>query len=281
MPLFSSKILTLLSVSFLLILPSYANEIAKEIAKEIAAAEARAQTTAEMMLNEVNYLVSEDSSISEIRGIIKPSKKAILSSEIKAPIIKIHFGVGEKFNKGDILIEFDNSVYQSQYEAQSAISKSQKIVYENQLELYKLDGITETELRLSELKTTELESLLEKEKFLLDQCIIKAPYDGVVIEKFVNEYELVTLDKQLIQIIASNNPELELIVPSSWVSWLKTGKEFEFVIDETQRTYSIKVLRTSGIIDAVSRTIKVICEFSEPDEFLVIGMTGTANFTQD
>ncbi len=236
---------------------------------------------AEEMLDEVDYLISTNSSISEIRGIVKPSKQAILSSEIKAPITKIHFSVGEKFKKGDILIEFDHSVYQAQYDAQSAISASQELIYENQVELLKLDGITQTELLLSKLKSKELEALLQKDKFLLNQCIIKAPYDGVVIEKFVNEHELVTLDKQLIQIAASHNPKLELIIPSDWVSSLKPGKQFKFVIDETKRMYFVKVLRTSGIIDAVSKTIKVICKFDEPDEYLVSGMTGTADFTQD
>ena len=49
-----------------------------------------------------------------IRGLVKPQKRAVISSEIPAKILSIPFKDGESFKKGETLVKFDCSLYQAE-----------------------------------------------------------------------------------------------------------------------------------------------------------------------
>ena len=55
-----------------------------------------------------------------IRGLVKPQKKTVISSEIPAKIINIPFKDGEAFKQGDLLIKFDCSLYYAQLASANA-----------------------------------------------------------------------------------------------------------------------------------------------------------------
>jgi membrane fusion protein (multidrug efflux system) len=71
-----------------------------------------------------------------------------------------------------------------------------------------------------------------------------------------------------------------MIVPSNWLSWLKVGTPFDVVIDETSRTYPGKLVRISGKVDAISRSIKVYGRIDGAAPDLLPGMSGRALFKQ-
>ena len=49
--------------------------------------------------------------IQNIRGLVRPSYTAVLSSEISARITEIKYKPGERFNEGDLLVKFDCALY--------------------------------------------------------------------------------------------------------------------------------------------------------------------------
>ena len=84
--------------------------------------------------------------------------------------------------------------------------------------------------------------------------------------------------KRLISIVSEQDPEIELIVPSTWLTWLARGTRFRFLIDETRTEHIGVVTRLSASVDTVSQTIKVFARFESPASDILSGMSGTANF---
>lgn len=216
-----------------------------------------------------------------VRGLIKPVEKAIISSEISGKINSISFKSGEVFKKGELLVSFDCSFYRADMASAEAAYKSKQKVYENNKQLLALNAISDIDVDISKSEVEMARAERTMRAIRVNQCKIKAPYDGRVIELAVNEHERVPADKEILSILNDKNLEIELIVPSNWLNWLTVGEAFAFQVDETGKTLDAKVSKMGAVVDPVSQTIKLIGKFDDQQLTGVLsGMSGTALFKQ-
>ena len=213
-----------------------------------------------------------------IRGLIKPVKKAILSSEISARIKQLPYKDGASFKKGSVLINFDCSLYSAELDAAKAeyLARSKRL--ENNKQLLNLNAISKIEVDISEAEVLKAKADQEIAQVKVNQCTIRAPYNGRVMENLVNEYESVAKDQQLFSILNTEDLEIELIVPSMWLSWLKSGSKFKIAIDETGTTYNAVVSEIGAGVDPVSQTIRIIGQFGSKTDSVLPGMSGEVTF---
>lgn len=214
-----------------------------------------------------------------IRGLIKPSTTAVISSEISAQIEKLPFKNGDTFSKGDTLVKFDCALYLAQHSVAKAELEASKKNLENQQRLLELNATSNIEVDLAAIEVKKNKAKLGVSGITVNRCSIKAPYSGRVIETVINQYESVAKDQQLLSILNDEELEIEVIVPSNWLTWLKVDIPFQFSVDETGKTYSAKIIQISAIVDPVSQTIPVKGIFQEQVNVLA-GMSGTARFEQ-
>jgi membrane fusion protein, multidrug efflux system len=216
-----------------------------------------------------------------VRGLIKPVERAVISSEITAKINKLPFKSGEKFKKGDLLVDFNCSFYRADLASAEAAYQSKQNVFKNNKELLALNATSEIDVSISESEMQVARAERTMRAIRVGQCKINAPYDGRVIEISVNEHEVVPADNEILSILNDGQLEIELIVPSNWLTWIKIGDAFTFLIDETGKTLSAKVTKTGAVVDPVSQTIKLTGKFEEKPDGVLSGMSGTAQFKQD
>ncbi|WP_411017422.1 HlyD family efflux transporter periplasmic adaptor subunit, partial [Salmonella sp. s51695] len=69
---------------------------------------------------------------------------------------------------------------------------------------------------------------------VLGKCAIAAPFSGRVAEQKVREQQYVQPGQALLDILDDSVLELEFLVPSRWLSWLRVGGTFQVQIDETR-----------------------------------------------
>lgn len=213
-----------------------------------------------------------------IRGLVKPVQAAILSSEIPATIISMPFQAGESFKMGDVLVGFDCNMNQANLAAARAEYEARSKKNENNQQLLKLNAISNIEVEISAAEVKKAAAEVRINQIRVERCQIKAPYNGRVIDTLANEFESVETDTDLLSILNDNQLEIELIIPSSWLGWLKIGDQFEFKVDETGQTYPATVSRIGAAVDAISQTIRVIGVFTSVNEDILSGMSGTATF---
>ncbi len=221
---------------------------------------------------------TNDMSEETIRGLVKPQKKTVISSEIPAKIINIPFKDGETFKQGDLLIKFDCSLYYAKLASANAVHEAKLKKYENNIELLSFDATSNIEVELSKAEMKKAEAEVQIANLRIKHCTIKAPYSGRVIDVLANEYESVDMEIELISILNDKQLEIELIVPSKWLGWLKRGEVFDFLVDETNQKYPAKISRIGAVVDPVSQTIRVTGLFDASSEDILSGMSGTAFF---
>lgn len=214
-----------------------------------------------------------------VRGLIKPVQKATISSQISARITSIPFRPGDRFKNGDLLVGFDCAFYLADLASTEATYNSKQMRFENNKQLLALNAMSDIDVSISESEVEVARAEMRMRAIKVDQCKIKAPYSGRVIDVMVNEYETVATDKELLSILNDQNLEIELIVPSNWLTWLKVDQSFTFLIDETGGEFTAKITKIGAVIDPVSQTVRLIGGFEGDTKQVLAGMSGTARFS--
>jgi RND family efflux transporter MFP subunit len=223
-------------------------------------------------------VVAAEGSTEAVRGLIKPVQKATLSSQIAARITSMPFRPGDKFKKGDLLVNFDCAFYQVDLASAEATYNSKKKILENNKQLLALNAMSEIDVSISESDVEIAQAERRMRSIRVEQCRIRAPYNGRVIEVLANEHETVPADKELLSVLNDQELEIELIVPSNWLNWLKTDQEFSFHVDETGREFDANIIKIGAVVDPVSQTVKLTGSFENDSDQVLAGMSGTARF---
>lgn len=206
---------------------------------------------------------------------LDPLYRTRLYAEINIPIAKIYKRMGDSFNKGDKLLEFDNRVFQGAFWKAKATLEKAETEYEGKLKLYH-DNITSLfELKEAEANVASAKADLITAQKNLDSSIIKAPYKGKVVMLYIEEHELPQQGKELIEIVDTEVLIAKLLLPSLLLTRLQKGQELTLHIKETGADVNAKITRISPVIDPSSSTIKVEAEIENSDNKLSAGMTGT------
>lgn len=210
------------------------------------------------------------------RALLVPDEEAKFASPLGGRVLRVLVRPGERFRKGDLLIEFDCARQQFELTRTRARLEAADATLRSNLRLLELQSIGELELALSRSQRAEVEAGMHAAELELRYCRLEAPWDGAVVARHVNPLESVAAGQPLLEINSVATPRMQLIVPSGWLAWLRAGARFEVEILETGRRYPALVKRLGTEVDAVSQTVELFAEFDGEAEGLLPGMTGTA-----
>ena len=218
------------------------------------------------------------SDLDTIRGIIKPAVSATISSDIQARITHLPFKDGQRFKKGQTLVQFDCQKYQAELDAARAEYEARKKTLENNLEMASLNAIGQLEVEIAKVDVKKSIAAINIATINTQHCTIHSPFSGRVMKMLVHQYESVNPYDELLSILDDSRFEIELILPSSSIAWLKKGMQFQFTIDETTQTHTATVTELGASIDPVSQTIRISGVFKRKPKSVLSGMSGSAIF---
>ena len=231
--------------------------------------------TAVLIVLMLSYANAE---VRESRALVVASQEAILSSELAARIENIAVKEMQRFKKGDLLIQFDCSLYEAQKDVVSANANSALIKLKSDEQMLQMRSIGKYELELSISEYEKAKSELRIAELNVERCQIKAPFDGAVEEVVVNTFETIQPQVELMKIIQTDILELEMVVSSEWISWLKIGHPIKVYIDEIQKEFNATISGIGANVDAVSQTIQLKGTITDTSPALLPGMSGRVVF---
>lgn len=214
-----------------------------------------------------------------IRTQLVSPDAVVLSSELAAKIDQLPLREGDAFKRGDPLVIFECSLYAAQLKKAQAISDSATKLWQVNKRLADLNSVGELELEQSAAKVREAEAELHYMKTSVDKCVIRAPFAGRIAKRLVAAHQYVNTGTPLLDVLSSEQLELQMIAPSSWLAWLKPDMVFRVSVEELGQSYPAQVTRLGARIDPVSQTITLTGKVTAPAAELLAGMSGWAEFT--
>ena len=210
----------------------------------------------------------------EIRAQLSPRRFTTLATEIGARIRRLPVAESGRFRSGHLLVAFDCSIQQAQLDRSRAeMEATEKVLAANE-QLDKFNSIGKVDLETSRSAFLKAKADVALADASLKKCDIRAPYDGRITEMKVREQQYVQPGQPLMEIIDDSTLELEFIVPSRWMAWLKPGVPFSVTIDETGRSYPARFTRIGAKVDPASMSVKVAGQIEGAHKDLMAGMSG-------
>jgi membrane fusion protein, multidrug efflux system len=221
---------------------------------------------------------AEPNNASPIRVVVRSYETAALSAEINARITQLPQREGDRFKKGDVIIEFDCRKITAEHDGALAALRGHQSIYENQQQLlrYKAAGSLAVNQALHELEKAKAEVRgLEAKR---SGCQITAPFDGRVTEKSAQVHEIAQPNQPILKIINEGKMELVMMVPSNLLSKVADGTKFRVKLDENGEHHDARIVQSTGLIDPVSQSARMIAELTDAPSNVIPGMSGTAMF---
>lgn len=213
-----------------------------------------------------------------IRAQLASRNAVTLSSELGARIAVLPLREGDAFRAGQTLVGFDCSLYQSQLrKAEAGVEAAAALVQSNQ-RLAELDSIGRFEVQQAQARLKEAQAEAATASTVVSRCGIAAPFTGRVAKRHVAPHQYVAPGTPLLEVLETGQLEVQMIVPSLWLTWLKPGLAFTVEVEELGRRFPAKVRRLGARIDPVSRTVAVFGFIDGEHPALLPGMSGWAAY---
>lgn len=216
----------------------------------------------------------------EARGVLRARDQAVLSSELAGRIIEMPYSDGQDFSQGDVLVRFDCSAYQAQLNAAQAAVRAAREELNHNRQLAALNSVGRFQVALAEARQAQAQAEAQVYRVQVKRCSVVAPFNGRVVQRQVQPHESVASGSPLLEVVDNRTLEVQLLVPSRWLAWLKPGQGFEFIPDETGQPLRVEIKRLGARIDEGSQTLSLIGELPRDASGLLAGMSGSARFAE-
>ncbi len=218
---------------------------------------------------------------SSVRAVMRSLESASISAELSARITYLPRREGDRIAKGEPLVKFDCAKLEAELAAADATYQSLRIAHEAEakLEEYAAAGRLAVDRARYEMLRAEAErGVLEVKRA---GCTIVAPFDGIVTEKVAQLFEIAQPNQPILKFVNASSLEMVMMVPSSWLPRMIAGTPFVLHVDELGRSFPARVVQSTGMIDPVSQSGRLIGEFTLPVRGVLPGMSGTAAFEME
>lgn len=212
------------------------------------------------------------------RGVVQALTEATVAVDYTARVKKLPLLEGQAFRTGDVLIVFDCRKNLAEVSAAKAAAKAQGLKVETNRKLLARGAIGESEVQVSVAELEKYRADVAAIQARTGSCDFRAPFNGRLVERIVQEHETPSPNQPLIKIVDTSRLEIETIIPSKWINWAVPGTTFMFAVDETGENLGAKIVRLGATIDPVSQTIKAYGVLIDKSSLVLPGMSGTASF---
>ena len=229
-------------------------------------------------------------------GSVQPRTRSMLVAQVFGEITSINDSLrsGGFFEKGDVLLNIDQRDYlanvkiaqgslldarqalaQEQARAQQALEDWQRLGNEGEAPALVL---RQPQLAAAEARVISAQSTLDKAELELERTRIVAPYAGRVMNKLVDQGQVVNRNSPLAEIYAVDYVEVRLPLRNRDLAFIDLPEDYRFAAGETHvgpqvtiysdlgggSRWQGRVVRTEGAVDDQARQLHVVAQIDNP-----------------
>ena len=213
-----------------------------------------------------------------VRAQMRARNFATIAAGLSGAITRMPVREGERLTQGALVATMDCSGQQAARKVVEAKLSGAQAKFKVNERLTQLNLSSVLEMELAKAEEGQAQAELAAIEVNLRKCEIRAPFAGIVAEQMARSHQFVREGEPLIELVDTSNLEIELIVPSRWLEWLRVGSGFTVMVDELRRPINAVVDRIGGRVDPVSQTIRLLGRVEGEHKDILPGMSGQAVF---
>jgi len=184
--------------------------------------------------------------------------------------IEVKVEEGDRVKEGDILAELDKAEMEAQVRQSETNVSLQQMTFKRAQEMLDFGVGNAADRDNAKSSLDQAKATLEMQRVQLSFLTIRAPIDGVVTKRLIQQGMLVSTGMPVFSIVDPSSYILPIQVTERSLPRLRVGQEAIVTIDSSgKRKFRAHVRRINPGIDLQTGTVKVILDFDPADhEFL-------------
>jgi membrane fusion protein, multidrug efflux system len=206
--------------------------------------------------------------------VLEAKQQALLSAEVTAKVERINKELGQKFNKGDLLIVLDEGGYRPGVSRGQANTSAAAKNLEVTQKLFADKSASPLDLENARKDVGVASANLQLAQKELAGCRIHAPFSGRVKKVYAREHELVDKGRPLIELVDDHVLQARILLPSTLFGKVRVGQEVGIEVIETGKTATGAITHVGEVLDPASATFEIYADIPNAADELRSGMTG-------
>ena len=226
-----------------------------------------------------------------LTGTVVSSRRARLSTEISGLIDNIAVDLGDRINKGDVILTIKSGLEQLSLRAKQAETEQarreladarRRLADAERLGLSKTVSANaisslKAEVSIDVTEVTRLEAEEQYQQLRLRQHTLRAPFAGVVSSRYVESGEWVALGDAVVELVSLDAPEIEFRVPQRIHERLDKISQIEVSFATLPgKAFDANIISVVPVTDRDSRTFPVRSTLNDADVRLIPGISASA-----
>ncbi len=206
---------------------------------------------------------------------VEAKKSANLAFTSSGTVNNVAVEVSSLVKKGDVLAELQNDDLKAALNIATTALKYAKKDYDRQIKVKKLVDASKFDSYAFKYESAKAQVIYQQA--LLDKTILKAPFNGVIFDKSVEEGDVVSgaMIRTVFKIQSMHKRKLILEFDQKYWKNIKTGDTFKYKVDGDPKEYEGKISKIYPHADPQSRKIKAEVEVKD----FVAGLFGDGTIT--
>ena len=217
---------------------------------------------ADQQLEVLEVKTSQSYEISKnLPGELLPFQQSKIAFEITGRISSIYVDIGDRVKKDEVLAKLDDSEVNANLEqAVARLDLANQVL--NRFEDLRKNGF----ISIQDFDKAKSEYLVAKSQVKFfevkkSQTILRAPYDGFIQNRFVDEGTVINGSNPILEILDANKVEAHVSIPENLVNNLEVSNDYVFEIGQEKAKGKFKRLAPMSASGSNSRL--AIFEFSD------------------
>ncbi|HXG21527.1 MAG TPA: efflux RND transporter periplasmic adaptor subunit [Methylomirabilota bacterium] len=222
-------------------------------------------------------------------GTIAPWYQTTLYAKVPGYLKWIGFDKGDAVKARTVLATIDAPEVQQQYEQAKTDYNIKKLTFERLSHVWRRNPnvIAKQDVDVAEAAARGAQHVLEQRAALVDYTKVRAPFSGVITARFVDPGAMIqiatnseTQASPLFTIMDVAKVRVYCNVPQEEAALAKPGRPVNVRLRQyPERVFTGTITRTTGVLDAATRTMLTEADLPNPDRLLQPGSFAEVEIT--
>lgn len=167
----------------------------------------------------------------DFQGTIASDKESRLGFRSTGQIIELAVEEGDFVSKGDLIAALDDKDFQNQLIADRTAFETAQTQYERNKRLSAKEAISDQDLEVSRINLERARAAYENSKSQLQDLKIYAPFDGIIEERQVVNFQRVSAGQEIVKLVDTKDLIVKFTVADKNINYLQLDPEFIVTID--------------------------------------------------
>ncbi|MCC7426534.1 MAG: efflux RND transporter periplasmic adaptor subunit [Alphaproteobacteria bacterium] len=218
----------------------------------------------------------------EAIGTARSREAVTLTSRQSGIVSAIHFEEGQRVRAGQVLIELDQTERKAELDQVAANVDDARVRLQRSRQLRGSGSVTEARLDELDAALRQAEARLRQVQARLDELRIVAPFEGRVGLRSVSLGALIQPGQAVTTLDDTSRIRVDFSVPELFVQRLRQGIAVEASSAAFGNRRFVGVVAVVDTrVDQVTRSVRMLAEFDNPDDELRPGLFMTVEITLD